>query len=294
MVLVLAPFFWGGNSVAGKLASLDWEPFTATSLRWLMASLLLLPFALKFIRNDYSALKGSALTLFALGASMSMFSLLMYFALNYTSAINVSIEQAAMPAMIMLANFMVFSQRVTVLQISGLLCCVLGVLITTTNGAPHLFFEQGLNRGDAIMMLACVFYAAYTFGLRWRPPIHWLSFLWAICTSAFIVTIPFALWESQHSVNQLSLATLTDPGLRGWTVMVYIILFPTIVGQLCYARGVDLIGGNRAGIFINLVPIFGSLLAVLILREKFQIYHAIGLIMVVGGISFAERHTRRH
>jgi len=114
----MAPLFWGGNAVAGKLASLDWEPFTATSLRWLLASLLLLPFALAPIRKNFRLLIKSWLTLFALGASMSMFSLLMYLALNYTSAINVSIEQAAMPAMIMLANFMVFSQRVTALQIT--------------------------------------------------------------------------------------------------------------------------------------------------------------------------------
>ena len=289
--MVLAPFFWGGNAVAGKLATLDWLPFTATSLRWLLASLLLLPFAIKLLRKDSAQLRKSWLTLLALGASMSTFSLLMYLSLNYTSAINVSIEQAAMPAMIMLANFLVFSQRVNVLQITGLLCCVIGVLITTTNGTPHLFFEQGLNRGDAIMMLACAFYAAYTFGLRWRPPIHWLSFMWAICTCAFVATIPFTLWEWQHNSGVFSIATITDPGIRGWLVMVYIILFPTLIGQLCYARGVDLIGSNRAGLFINLVPIFGSLLAVLILREQFQIYHAIGLVMVVGGISFAEKFS---
>ena len=222
---------------------------------------------------------------------MAMFSLLMYLALNYTTAINVSIEQAAVPAMIMLANFVVFSQRVTVLQIGGLLCCVVGVLITTTGGDPLQFFQQGLNRGDAIMLLACVFYAGYTFGLRWRPAIHWLSFMWVISLSAFLVTIPFTLWEWHHSETVISVANLIQPGLRGWSVMAYIIIFPTIIGQIFYARGVELLGSNRAGLFINLVPIFGSILAVLVLGEHFQLYHAVGLLLVIGGIAFAERFS---
>lgn len=291
-MLVLAPLFWGGNAVAGKLAAHDWQPFTITGLRWLLTAILLLPFAIKHLRRDAAILRKTWLILFALGGpGMAMFSLLMYLALNYTSAINVSIEQAAMPAMIMLANFIVFSQRVTVLQIGGLLCCAVGVLITTTGGEPLLFFQQGLNRGDAIMLLACLFYAGYTFGLRWRPVIHWLSFMWVISVSAFLVTIPFTLWELSHSDTVFSISNLLDPGLRGWAVMSYIIIFPTIAGQIFYARGVELIGSNRAGLFINLVPIFGSILAVLVLRENFEAYHALGLVLVIGGIAFAERYS---
>lgn len=282
-MLVIAPLFWGGNAVAGKLASLDWQPFTITCTRWLLTTLVLTPFALKHLRADHAILKQRWLTMVILGAfGMAMFNLLMYLSLHYTSAINVSIEQASMPSMIMIANFIFFSQRVTLLQIAGLLCSVLGVLITTTQGEPWLFFEQGLNRGDAIMLLACVFYAGYTFGLRWRPDIHWLSFMWAISVSAVLMSIPFAWWEAQQG-------SATFPGLRGWSVMLYVILFPTIIAQICYARGVELIGSNRAGLFINLVPIFGSILAVIILQEQFRLYHAAGLVLVVGGIMVAER-----
>ncbi len=287
-VLVLAPLLWGGNAVAGKLASLDWQPFTITCIRWFLTTLVLIPFAARPIYRDRAIVREKWLTLFLLGGvGMSMFNLLMYTALHHTSAINVSIEQASMPAMIMLANFFIMSQRVTWLQIVGLALSILGVLITTTKGAPMLFFEQGLNRGDAIMLLACVFYAAYTFGLRWRPDIHWLSFMLAVAVSATIMTSPFALWE--WSNNPVAL-----PGARGWTVMLYIIIFPTIVSQIAYARGVELIGSNRAGLFINLVPIFGSLLAVIILREHFKSYHALGLVLVVGGIMLAEKFASKN
>ena len=283
VLLTLTTFLWGGNAVAGKLASHDWQPFTITSARWLLTAILLLPFAWPYLKRDLVLLKKHWMVLVSLGAfGMSLFNLLMYLALNHTTAINVAIEQASMPIMIMLANFVLFSQRTSKLQIIGLSCSILGVLVTTTAGRPWTFFTEGLNFGDAIMMVACAFYAAYTIGLRWRPRIHWLSFMWMIAISAFAMTIPFCLWEWRQQ-------PFSAPPLKGWLVMIYIILFPTIVAQICYARGVELIGGNRAGQFINLVPIFGSMLAILILGEAFRWYHAAGLIMVVGGILLAER-----
>ena len=192
VLLTFTTFLWGGNSVAGKLASHDWQPFTITSARWLLTSILLLPFAWKHLKQDSAVLKAHWPVLVSLGAfGMALFNLLMYLALNHTTAINVSIEQASMPIMIMLANFFLFSQRTSTLQIVGLVCSIIGVLVTTTGGKPWLFFTEGLNYGDAIMMLACVFYAAYTIGLRWRPNIHWLTFMWMISISAFAMTIPF-------------------------------------------------------------------------------------------------------
>jgi len=206
----------------------------------------------------------------------------MYAALNHTSAINVSIEQAGMPVLIMLANFVFLAQRVRSLQILGLLLSIVGVMITTTSGEPLRFFTGGLNRGDALMLLACVFYAAYTFGLRWRPDVHWLSFMLVISVSAFSMSVPFVLWEVQHY-------PVSMPTSEGWLVMLFVVIFPTIVSQIAFARGVDLIGGNRAGLFINLVPVFGSVLAVLILGESFELYHATGMALVIGGIMLAER-----
>jgi drug/metabolite transporter (DMT)-like permease len=283
IVLIIAPLFWGGNAVAGKLATQDWQPFTITCIRWLLTAAVLLPFAWQHLRNDSNVLKKSWLTLFLLGAlGMALFNLLMYLSLNYTTAVNVSIEQASMPAMIMFANFVLLSQRVTLLQIAGLISCGIGVLITATEGEPSLFFKQGLNRGDAIMLLACVFYAAYTFGLRSKPNVHWLSFLFFIAIGAASMSLPFMLWELQQQ-------PFTAPTAKGWMVMAYVVIFPTIISQIAYARGVELIGGNRAGLFINLVPIFGSLLAVIILGEQFRMYHAVGLLLVIGGIMFAER-----
>ena len=137
------------------------------------------------------------------------------------------------------------------------------------------------------MLLGSAFYAGYTFGLRWRPNVHWLSFMWMIALGATLGSTPFALWEVATKGFSLPVEPVS------WWVMIYVILFPTFVSQLAYARGVSLIGGNRAGLFINLVPIFGSLLAIVILGEVFGWYHALGLVMVVGGIMLAEFFAER-
>lgn len=285
LLLILAPLFWGGNAVAGKLAVQDWQPFMLTSCRWIIATLLLLPFAWRPMQGDWTVIRRNWLYIFLLGAvGMCLFNLAMFAALKYTSAINVSIEQAAMPVLIMGANFLFLSQRVHWLQIIGLLLSIAGVMVTASAGKPLQLFSVGLNKGDAIMLLACVFYAGYTFGLRWRPQVHWLSFLWLISISALLMSLPFAAWELKQSNMPMQV-----PGTSGWLVLLYVVIFPTMVSQLAYARGVELIGGNRAGLFINLVPIFGSLLAVLVLSEAFHLYHLLGLVLVIGGIFLAER-----
>ena len=222
--------------------------------------------------------------MFAGGVGMALFNLLMFFALNYTSAINVSIEQASMPVLIILANFLVLSQRITALQIVGVVVSIAGVLITASKGDIALIVKEGFNRGDAIMLLACFFYATYTFVLRWRPQVHWLSFMCLIGLGAFIMSVPFALYE----INQ---AGFTSPDKSAWLILIYIVIFPSIISQLSFAKSVELIGGNRAGLFINLVPVFGSILAVVIIGEQFQLFHAVGMVLVIGGILLAERYA---
>jgi len=287
ILLTLAAIGWGGNAVAGKLATDGWQPFTIMTVRWLLVLVVVLPFAWKHIKADKVILKERGYYLLGLGMfGMALFSLFMFLALRYTTAINVSIEQASMPVMIMLANFFFMSQRVHLLQIVGVVVSITGVVVTTSEGSPAQLLTNGLNRGDAIMLLACVFYAGYTFGLRWRPNVNWLTFMTFIAAGAFIMSLPFALYEIANG-------QYSTPDLGDWLIVLYIIVAPSIVSQICFAKGVELIGGNRAGLFINLVPIFGSLLAVLILREQFHWYHAAGIVLVVGGIMMAERFAAK-
>ena len=286
LLLTIAPLLWGGNAVAGKLATAEWQPFLLTSLRWGLAGLALFPFAWPWLRRDWPAIRAHLPLLVALGAiGMASFNLLMYLALHSTSAINVSIIQSSMPCMIMVANFVVLRQRVRSLQILGLGLSILGVLIVTTQGSMLAFFRGDLVLGDALMLIACLFYAGYTFGLRWRPSMHWLSYMTVIAFSAFAMTIPFSLWEHTQSPQTL-------PSSSAWLLLVYVTIFPTVVSQVAWARGVDLIGSNRAGLFFNLIPVFGAGLAVLLLGETLAWYHIVGLLLVLGGITLAERVAR--
>lgn len=286
-LLVFATLGWGGNAVAGKFATGGWEPFTLTCLRWLLVVLILLPFTWKPLQRDRKLLAKHWWYFIGIGAfGMSLFNLLMFLSLKYTSAINVSILQSAMPVLIIFANFVVLSLRVTALQIVGVVVSIVGVFVTTSGGNVLQVFSEGLNRGDAIMLLGSAFYAAYTFALRWRPPVHWLSFMLLVALGAFLMAVPFSLYEFAN-------VEMSMPSLPDWLVLLYIITVPSILSQLCFARSVELIGGNRAGLFINLVPIFGSLLAVLLLGEHFEWFHAAGMALVIGGITMAERfaHT---
>lgn len=285
-LLILATLGWGCNAVAGKLATSGWEPFTLTFSRWLLVALVLLPFAWTHVQRDSKLIaKHWLFFLLFCGSLMALFNLLMYLALNHTTAINVSIEQASMPLFIILANFLVFSQRVSALQIVGVCLSIFGVLVTSTNGEPLKILENGLNRGDSIMLVGCFFYAVYTFALRWKPDVHWLTFIFLIAIGATLISFPFSMFEFFR-------VSMSMPSGSDWLILIFVVLVPSIICQLCFARGVELIGGNRAGLFINLVPLFGSLLAVLIIGEQFQWFHAVGLVMVVGGIMLAERFAR--
>ncbi len=287
LLLCLTTLFWAGNAIAGKLAVADITAVELTFYRWFVANIIMLPLAWRHLQNDWPQIRQKWPLLLAFGGiGFAGFNLSMYWALNYTSVVNVVIEQAAIPVLIMLFNFVAFRLKVRILQLLGLGLALLGVVLTVTRGEINLLLENAINLGDAIMMFAALCYAAYSVGLRWRPKMHWLSFLYCLSFSALLTS----------SVFFIPLAVQTGigyPSLQSIGAVLYVAIFPSLLAQLFYARGIDLIGANRAGLFINLVPIFGSVLAIALLGEVFRWYHMTGLILVVGGIFLAERAARR-
>ncbi|MGI9350195.1 MAG: DMT family transporter [Rhizobiaceae bacterium] len=283
VLLAITTLLWGGNAVAGKLAVDHISPFLLTLLRWAIACLVLFPFALPHLKRDWAAIKSNLLFLLALGATgFAVFNNLMYLALNHTSAINVAIEQASMPLIVFALNYLLFRTNITAFQVIGFIITLIGVAVTATRGNLFSIGEQSLNFGDILMIGAIMVYGMYSVFLRNKPDIHILSFLFVLGTAAFFATIPFAGYE-------IAVDTLLWPDLQGWGVVFYAALFPSIISQLFWVIGLEQIGSNRGGLFINLVPIFGAMLAIAILGEKFQTYHAIGLVLVLGGIALAQK-----
>lgn len=285
--LLLTTLLWGGNSVAGKLAVDHVSPMTLVFLRWVLAVAILLPIGLQTIRKDWPVVRKHWLVLAALGASgFTLFNTIFYTALNYTTAINVSIEQAAMPILIIVANFVFFRLRVNGAQIVGVVLTIAGVVLTACHGDPRRLLTLELNFGDAIMLVAVFLYSGYSVGLRLKPAMHWQSLMLALSVAALVTSLPFFVWE-------IAAGKVIVPDARGWLVIVYTAVGASAISQIFYIRGNELIGANRAGLFINLVPIFGTLLSVLIVGETFQLYQALALVLVVGGIGLAEYSGRK-
>lgn len=280
--LSITSLFWGANSVAGKIAVGHVSPMMLTTLRWVIALSVILLFMLPQVKRDWPTIRKHWVQLLLYGVfGFTTFNALLYTALGYTSAINAVIEQAGIPMLIFVFNFVLFRIQATAAQIAGFTVTLIGVLVTAAHGEFSALAELEFNFGDLLMLLACIVYAGYTVSLRWKPPLHWQSFIAAPAFGALLSAVPLFFWE-------LSRDAAIFPDATGWAVVLYAGIFPSLMSQVLYVRGVEMIGANRAGLFINAIPVFGTLLSVVLIGETFQPFHFVALLLVLGGIAVAE------
>jgi drug/metabolite transporter (DMT)-like permease len=283
VLLGLTALIWGANSVAGKLAVGHVSPMMLTLLRWMIAAVLLAPFAIPHLRRDWPLVSPRLGYFLVLGlVGFTGFNSLFYVALNYTSAIHSTIVQSSMPLVVFAGMFLVFRARVTWMQVAGFSLTLLGVLLTAAHGDLTTLAGLELNHGDALMLLAVLLFGVYTIMLSRKPAIHWLSSIFLISLTAFATSLPVAIGEWAVGAQRW-------PDAQGWAVVAFSVLLPSILSQSLYIKGVEMIGANRANLFINLVPIFGTILAVAVLGEPLFAYHVVALALVLGGITLAER-----
>jgi drug/metabolite transporter (DMT)-like permease len=281
-LLTLTSLLWAGNSVAGKLGAGHIDPILLTTLRWSGAAVVITALAWPHLRRDWPVIRKHWLLLLAYGASgFALFNMLLYMALTKTSVINVMIEQAGMPIIIFLGNFLLFRTRASVAQLFGCVLTIAGVIITATQGDVMRLLELRLNIGDALMLLAVVLYGGYTVCLKWKPQVHWQTLLAVPCIGAALTCVPFLAWR--HAVQPFGW-----PDAVGWGVTIYATIFVALVASATYIAGIERIGANRAGIFINLLPIFGVGLSVIILHAPLHGFHFVALGLVCGGIVLSE------
>lgn len=286
-ILTLVALIWAANAVAGKLAVGHCSPMMLTLLRWIVAVALLAPFALPRVRRDWPVIRPRLPFLLALGAvGFTLFNALFYIALSHTSTINVVIEQASMPLFVFVASFVLFRTPATRFQVLGFAVTLLGVALTASHGDLESLAGLSFNRGDALMMLAVLLYAAFTVGVRSKPAIHWLSFLFILSFAAFAAALPLAAIEAALGAAML-------PDGRGVAIVVFSAVLPSILSQALYIKGIEMIGANRANLFVNLTPVFGAGLAVLVVGERPFRYHAVALTLVLAGLMLAERGAAR-
>lgn len=284
--LLATMLFWAGNAVAGKLAVGHVSPMLLSGVRWALVVPVLLLLGGRHLAQDWPALRPRLWLLMFLGfLGFTVFSVAMYGALIYTSATNVSIEQGGMPVFVFAASFLMFGTRTRPAQLLGFLLSFAGVAVTALHGDLHRLFSLDVNIGDALMMLAVLAYGIYTAAIRVRPQVHWMSLMIVLCLGAALGAVPFIAAEA-------AAGALILPDATGWAIIAYVVAFPSLAGQVLYIRAVELIGPNRAGLFINFLPLWGAVLSVLILGEPFETYHGLALVLVLGGVLIAEASGR--
>jgi len=280
--LTVATLFWGGNTVVGKLAVGHVSPMVLNFSRWSIALIIICSISVPQLKKDWPELKRHWLLLLGYGAiGYTAFNGFLYTALKYTSAVNGAIEQGGIPVLIFILNFLLFRIPVSAVQILGFTISFVGVALTATRGDLDVLLSLALNFGDALLLLAVAAYAIYTIALRWKPAIHWKSLMAASALGGALTGLPLVLWEEANG-------TMILPDLAGMGMIAYAALFPSLISQVFYVLGVEGIGANRAGLFINLVPVFGTLLSLAVIGEALQPLHLIALSLVLGGIAIAE------
>jgi len=283
LFLTMTTLCWGGNAIFSRLAVGEVSPLTLVTLRWATVLLLLLAIARKSLARDWPILKPRLGYFMAMGGiGFTGFNALFYIAAHTTTAVNIGIIQGAIPIFVLIGAFLFFKSQITLRQTIGVILTLIGVVVVTSGGSFEKLADLAVNQGDILLLIACMLYGGYTLALRSKPDVAALSFFSILAIAAFLTSIPLLAFEIYSGAAQA-------PTTTGWMLIGAIALLPSFLAQIFFIYGVGLIGPGRAGIFVNLVPIFASLMAVAFLGEPFEIYHGLALSLVLGGIWVAER-----
>lgn len=287
LLLVVATLFWGGNFVVGRLVRQDITPIALTFWRWLLALAILLPLSAAEIRREWQVILAAWKLIFALGATgIMIYTLAFYEALRVTTAVNGALFLATLPMLIVLASWLINRERITRGQVLGLLISLGGAVVIVARGSLALLMALRFNAGDLWMLAALPFWAVYAVLQKHRPAaLSPLTLVTASIAAATLMLAPTFLWEALHG-GQTRLTTVSALGI-GYTAVC-----ASALSYVCWNRGAAVLGPNRAGVYINLIPVFSALLAVALLGERLARYHVVGAALVMCGIALAHRYGR--
>lgn len=277
-MLACVMLFWAGNAIVGRAIRDDIPPATLSLLRWSGALALLLPFAWRRLAADRAALVAKWPTvLFLALIGVAAFNTLYYLGLHDTTASNGLLLQALIPGLVLATDRAMFGIRPAKVAIAGVAIATLGVAVIVFRGDIRALTALALGRGDVLILVAVALWAIYTSLLRTRPEVHALSFLAATFAIAVVALAPVAALE---------LAGGASIRWSGTTLLAiaYVAVLPSLVAYLLFNQAVAMIGAGAAGQAINLMPLFGALLAAALLGEPLHGYHAAGMAMILAGL----------
>ena len=283
--LILATLFWSGNFIVGKAASLfDIPPFTLNFYRWLFAWLILAPFTLKEIYKTRFHILDNLKYVLILGiTSITLFNSIVYYSLQFTQVISGVLMISTIPVMIIFFSSLLKIEKTNFYQVLGVIFSMLGVIVIVTQLDGEKIKELGFNKGDLSIIVAMLSWALYSALLKKKKlELSQLSLLQVIISSGLIFLLPIYIIE----MHQGRFVTLELPFIL---TLIYVVLFPGLASFICWIKGIGLIGVNRSGIFLHLMPIFSTIMAILIFNEKFMVYHLVGAILIISGIILSSR-----
>ncbi len=283
--LILAALFWSGNFIIGKFATLfEVPPLTLNFLRWVMVWFILIPFTIKEILASKAYIKKNFLVIGFMGVlSISTFNSVVYFALNFTQVINAVLMLATIPVMIIIFSSIMKVEKTNLFQISGLILSIIGVGTIISNADINKIVSLNFNKGDLWMIVCVLSWSLYSTLLKKNKfQLSQFTLIQIMVTVGLIFLVPQFLYEQSIGLDiKINKASIL--------ILFYVVIFPAIAAYYCWQKAIELIGPNRSAMFIQLMPLFSAILAIIIFKEKFQLYHFVGATFIICGIYLSNR-----
>ena len=288
IMLVCATLFWAGNFMVGKFAFLtNIPPMSLVFFRWSLVWLILLPFTYReIIKSKDIILSNLPLLFFLALTSVGLFNSFTYLSLVHTQVINASLFNTAIPAIIILLCFLFKIEKTNKYQILGLIISVLGILSIITKLNLEIILSLNFNKGDLIMIGGVITWGLYSSFLKKKKfTLPLLTLVHILCTLGLIFILPQFLYEFSQGQR-------IDLNLNLLYILIFLALFPSIGSYYCWAGAVSIIGANRAGIFLSLIPLFSTIMAIFFYNEQFQFFHLIGAILIILGLFLSNKEIK--
>jgi drug/metabolite transporter (DMT)-like permease len=286
-VLILTTIFWSGNFIVGKAASMfQIPPFSLNFYRWFFAGLILLPFTYKEIIGKKKYILDNLGLFIILGiTSITIFNSIVYYSLQYTQVISGILMISTIPVWIIFISSILNIEKTNIFQILGVILSLTGVIFIITKADLNLTKKMDFNKGDLSMVIAMFSWAIYSALLkRKKYEISQISFLEVIIICGLIFLIPIYFIE-------MSKGHIIILGKPFYLTLAYVVFFPGLAAFFFWIKGISIIGANRAGVFLHLMPIFGAIMAMIIFDEQFMFYHFLGAIFIIAGITLSNKKT---
>ena len=285
LYLVLAIFCWSGNFIVGKFATLfEIPPLTLNVFRWISVWFILIPFTYKEIFKNLSYIKKNWLVISFMGViTISTFNSVVYFALNYTQVINAVLMLSAIPAATIVLSSLMKIEKTNIFQLIGLLVSIVGIGSIISNGDFQKIISLDFNKGDIWMLVCVITWSLYSTLLKKNKfKFSQFTLIQLMVSVGILFLIPQFFYE-----KSIGLELNLDKNF--FLILTYVAIFPAIAAYYFWQKGIELIGPNRASMFIQLMPLFSAIMAIIIFKEKFEMYHFVGAFFILSGIYLSNK-----